>query len=134
MANVALLEGDNGRTSMCFGTTMCLPRCAFLRGKYGGEKCLHWRTLKRRASKYPLCGKAEDELNHLLFHCSSIKGLWEGLFSILGIAWVCPYSIKELFMGLNFFFDRKEGKKALAGGAAHLSSLGNLEGEEPYSF
>ena len=35
--------------------------------------------------------------------------------------------------GLEFFPHRKEGEKALAG-SAHLSSLGNLEGEKPYSF
>ena len=32
--------------------------------------------------------------------------------------------------GMKIFPHRKEGEKALAGGA-HLSSLGNLEGEEP---
>ena len=46
------------------------------------------------ASKCPLCGKAEEELNHLLFHCPLIKGLWEGLFSIPDIAWVFSPSQK----------------------------------------
>ena len=40
------------------------------------------------ASKCPLCSKVEEELNHLLFHYRSITGLWGGLFSIPGIAWV----------------------------------------------
>ena len=34
---------------------------------------------------------------------------------------------------MKFLPHRKEGEKALAG-SAHLSSLGNLEGEELYSF
>ena len=63
------------------------------------------KNLKKRgsqlASKCPLCGKAKEELNHLLFHCPLIRGLWESLVSILGIAWVYPDSIKELFMGSN---------------------------------
>ena len=64
-------------------------------------------------SKCPLCCKAEEELIHLLFHCPSIRGLWEGLFSIPGIAWVYPYSIKELFMGWNFFPIGKKARKLL---------------------
>ena len=35
--------------------------------------------------------------------------------------------------GMKFFPHGKEGEKALVGGA-YLSSLGNLEGEEPQSF
>ena len=72
-------------------------------------------NLKKRgfqlARKCPLYDKAKDELNHLLFHYPLIKVLWEGLFSILGIAWVCPYLIKVLFTGWNFFPIGKKARK-----------------------
>ena len=34
------------------------------------------------ASRCPLCGKAEEVLDHLLIHCPSIWGLWFGLISL----------------------------------------------------
>ena len=74
-------------------------------------------NLKKRgfqlASKCPLCGKAEEELNHLLFHCPLIRGLWEGLFSIPDIAWVCPFLIKDLITRWNFFPIGKKARKLL---------------------
>ena len=57
--------------------------------------------LKKRgfqlASRCPLCGKAEEELNHLLIHCLSIWGLWEGLISIVGLEWVCLSRLRTCF-------------------------------------
>ena len=42
--------------------------------------------LKKRgfhlASRYALCGKVEENLNHLLFHCPLVWDLWAGLISI----------------------------------------------------
>ena len=52
------------------------------------------------ASRRPLCGKAEEELHHLLIHYPSVWGLWEGLISISGLSWVCPFLAKDLISGL----------------------------------
>ena len=61
------------------------------------------KNLKNRgfqlASRCPLCGKDEEELNHILIHCPSIWGLWEGLISIPNIDWVCPLLAKDLVLG-----------------------------------
>ena len=40
---------------------------------------------------------------------------------------------KGLVLGLDFFPHKEEGKKIMEG-RAPLPYLGNLEGEEPYSF
>ena len=52
---------------------------------------LTMKLLKKRgfqlASRFLLCGKAEEELNHT---APSVLGLWEGLISIPGIDLVCP--------------------------------------------
>ena len=63
------------------------------------------------ANRRPLCGKADEELNHLLIHRPSVWGLWESLISILGLSWVCPYSLKELFLGWSLFPSRKRARK-----------------------
>ena len=62
-------------------------------------------------NRSPLCGKAEEELNHLLIHCPLIWGLWEDLISIPSLAWVCPFSHKDLFLGWTFFSIRKRARK-----------------------
>ena len=58
--------------------------------------------LKKRgfqlASRCPLCGEAEENMNHLLIHCPSIWGLWEGLIYAPGFVWVCPFAVKDLLL------------------------------------
>ena len=63
------------------------------------------------ASRCPLCGEADEELNHLLIHCPSVWRLWEGLISIPGYSWVCPYSVQDLFLGWSVFPIRKRARK-----------------------
>ena len=63
------------------------------------------------ASKCPLCGEAKEDLNHLLIHCPSVWGLWEGLISFLGLDWVCPLSLKDLMLDWTNFPTRKRVTK-----------------------
>ena len=106
--NAALLEGNNGRTIPLdvLWNNYVPPKVCFFVWEVWCGKVLTTKNLNKRgfqlASKCPLCSKAEEELNHLLFLCPSIRGLWEGLFPIPGIAWVCPYLIKDLFTGMEF--------------------------------
>ena len=61
------------------------------------------KHLKKRgfqlASICSLCGKVEEELNHILIHCPSVWGLCEELISIPGIDWVYPMLAKDLLLG-----------------------------------
>ena len=63
------------------------------------------------ASRCPLCGETDEELNHLLIHCPSVWRLWEGLISIPGYSWVYPYSVQDLFLGWSVFPIRKRARK-----------------------
>lgn len=69
--------------------------------------------LKKRgilsASRYLLCGEAEEEINHLLTHCPSMWSIWESIISIPGSAWVWPYLVKDLVMCWNWFSLEEEG-------------------------
>ena len=63
------------------------------------------------ASKCPLCGEAEEDLNHLLIHCPLVWGLWERLISFPGLDWVCPLSHKDLMLEWTNFPIRKRVRK-----------------------
>ena len=63
------------------------------------------------ASRCPWCGKADEELNHLLIHCPSVWRLCEDLISILGLFEVCPYSLQDLILGWSIFPIRKRARK-----------------------
>ena len=71
--------------------------------------------LKKRgfqlASKSPLCGNAEEDLDHLLLHYTEVWGLWAALLSLPGLQWVCPYLVKDLLQGWNDFPIRKSARK-----------------------
>ena len=71
--------------------------------------------LKKRdfhlASKCPLCGKAEENLNNLLVHCPLVWDLWASLISIPGLPWVCPYFVKDLLSSWGGFPIRKRARK-----------------------
>ena len=58
-----------------------------------------------------MCGKAEDNLNHLLVHCPLVWDLWAGLICIPSQPWVCPYSVEDLLSSWGGFPNRKRARK-----------------------
>ena len=70
--------------------------------------------LKKRgiqmASRCPLCGRNEENLDHLLLHCHSVWSLLGGggrIISIPGLSWACPRSAKEFLKGWSYPTIRK---------------------------
>ena len=76
------------------------------------EKILIAKHIKKRgfqvASRCPLCGKAEENMNHLLIHYPSVLSLWEDLIYVLGLCWVCPFTGKDLLLEWTSFPVRKK--------------------------
>ena len=91
------------------------PKVCFFAWEAWWGRVLTTMHLKKRgfqmASRCPLCGRANEELNHLLIHCPSVWRLWEGLISIRGFSWACPYSKQNLFLGWFVFPIRERAKK-----------------------
>ena len=54
---------------------------------------------------------AEESIDYLLIHCGKARGL-HFLFSLFGILWVLPYSVKDLLMDWNGSFVSKKRRKA----------------------
>ena len=73
------------------------------------------------ASRCPLCGIAEEVLDHHLIHCPSIWGLWSRFISIPRLDWVYPCLAKDHFSGWNYFPISKRTKRVWR--AAPLSLL-----------
>ena len=71
--------------------------------------------LKKRgrhiASRCPLCGKEEKSLYLLLLHCPKVYNLWAFIFTIFGVYWVPPSSIKDTLAGWKGPPSRKSLKK-----------------------
>ena len=59
--------------------------------------------LKKRglslASRCPLCKEAKEAIEHLLIHYPKTWSMWTALINVAGGGWVCPFSIKDLFLG-----------------------------------
>ena len=63
------------------------------------------------ASRWPLCGKEEENLDHLLLLCTKVQEIWVVLFVIFAVNWVLPCSIRETLIGWKGPFAGKTTKK-----------------------
>lgn len=58
--------------------------------------------LQRRGWHLPnrcyLCGSAEETIHHLLLHCPVTFSLRQIIFSLFGISWVFPMTVKEALL------------------------------------
>ena len=71
----------------------------FMHGRRLGERFLNLDKLQKRGWQLPnicyLCGCAEESVHHILLHCSMASSLWEIIFSLVGVHWVLPKTMKE---------------------------------------
>ena len=64
------------------------------------------------ANRFPLCGKEEENIEHLLIHCPMVWGIWTCLLATVGISWVPLLLVKDLIIGWNSIPIRKGERKA----------------------
>ena len=46
-------------------------------------------------NRHALCKEESESIDHTLLHCDKVRILWQLVFSIFGIQWVIPQSIRE---------------------------------------
>ena len=78
-------------------------------------KVLTQDQLKRRgwilANRCFLCCDDEETINHILSHCPKARVLWNLVFSLFGVNWVLPLTVRDTLLGWSVSFgDKKRGK------------------------
>ena len=75
-----------------------------------------------------MCLEKEENINHLLFHCSRTRALWDLLFALFGVSWVLPSSIRDSPKLAWFFCGQKVQEGVESCSSSHF--LDGLEGEK----
>ena len=63
------------------------------------------------ANRCFLCHKKEETIDHLLLRCSKTRVLWDLFFTLIGVSWVLPSSVRETLLSWHGSFVGKERKK-----------------------
>ena len=88
-----ILEGDSNTfapTKMLWNSNVP-SKMSFFAWKVWWEKSANHESVEEKglplASRCPLCGKAEEDVHHLLIHCTKIWELWGHLLSCVDAKW-----------------------------------------------
>ena len=77
-----------------------------------------------------MCSNAEEDLDHLLLHCPSVRGLWVALTSIPCLQWVLPLFGEGPATNLEWGFPLgRESQKGVES-CTSKPNLGYLEGKK----
>ncbi|KAJ9699196.1 hypothetical protein PVL29_008009 [Vitis rotundifolia] len=78
-------------------------------------KALTLDRLQKRGWQLPnrcfLCGCEEENIDHLLIHCTVARVLWEMVLGLFGVQWVFPNSVKEVIISWKGSFVGKKRRK-----------------------
>ena len=78
-------------------------------------KVLTLDRLQKRGWQLPnrcyLCGSEEENVNHLLIHCTMARVLWEIVLGLFGAQWVFSETVKEVVLSWKGSFVGKKRKK-----------------------
>ncbi|WKA03436.1 hypothetical protein VitviT2T_021543 [Vitis vinifera] len=94
----------------------CVPtKVGFFAWEASWGKVLTQDQLKRRgwilANRCFLCCDEEETINHILIHCPKARVLWNLVFSLFGVNWVLPLTVRDTLLGWSAsFVDKKRGK------------------------
>ena len=90
------------------------PRVRFFGWEATWGKALTLDQLQKRgwalANGCYLCQRHEESIDHVLLHCEKARTLWALLFSMFGVQWVLPATVKEMLLGWNGTFVGKKRK------------------------
>ena len=94
----------------------CIPtKVTFFACEVWWGKMITLNQLKRRwcalANKRSFCGEDEENIEHILLHCSMVRELLTLLFALVGIDWVLPYLMRDFLLGWKGAFMKKSHMK-----------------------
>ncbi|RVW18299.1 putative ribonuclease H protein [Vitis vinifera] len=89
-------------------------KVAFFAWEASWEKVLTLDKLQRRGWQFPnrcfLCGCEEENVNHILLHCTVVRALWEIVLALFGANWVFPKKVKDMLVSWRGPFVGERGK------------------------
>ena len=71
----------------------------------------------------------EESIDHILLHCAKTRTLWALFFTLFGVQWVLPASVKTTLLSWNGSFVEKKEKGSLES-KPFMYFLDGLEGKE----
>ena len=98
------------------------PRVSFFGWEASWGKTLTLDQLQKRgwplASRYYLCQRHEESIDHILLHCTKARTLWALLFSLFWVQWVVPATatVKATLLGWDGSFVGEKRKEVLRAG------------------
>ena len=55
-----------------------------------------------------MCCVEEETINHILIHCSKANILWDLVFSLFGVNWVLPFTVRDTLLSWYVSFKDKK--------------------------
>ena len=94
---------------------MCSPKWVFFRREATWGKALTLEQFQKRgrplANRCYLCQMHEESIDHMLLHCAKTRTLWVLFFTLFGVQWVLPTSIKATPLGWDGSFVGKRRRE-----------------------
>ena len=110
--------------SSCIWNVWVQPKISLFAWEAAWSKTLTLDLVQKRgwslANRCFMCLENEETIDHLLLHCSKARALWELLFTLVGVSWVLPSSVRETLLSWHGSFVSKKRKKVWRAAPLHI--------------
>ena len=111
--------------SSCIWNVWVQPKISLFAWEDAWGKTLTLDLVQKRgwslANRCFMCLENEGTIDHLLLHCSKTRRtLWELLFTLVGVSWVLPFSVRETLLSRHSSFVGKKRRNVWRTAPLHI--------------